>query len=396
MMSTRNYYGREKMNKKIQLAQPLKIGERGPVINFEDLYMHMCVCGGSGKGKTTFLMNLLHQISDCALIVIDPHGDLANKVYSMYPRAQYISLNSPISLNPLKRNLPSSSITNDLIDVVNLATKVASSKQMGITVLMARILRKAIKVGFKNLQELSDFLDYESTRKKYKNLTDYWTDFDKKSNKGRGGYRNNEARQSAKRITARFSLFLDDEQLKPFIIGENEFTVQDIAQNKEVYIFNLHSFDETIAKFIGSLVTAYVRSYYMREASPLQDNKPLVLLVDEVNWFMDANFERFLTESRKYNVSTVMSFHTFSDLSRSLAGLIWTSCYTKIYLGGNYIDARNFAQALNYKIPKLEKYEGIIGIEEDPMHVMFLPPPKIESVKPPVAINFLRNAWINP
>lgn len=376
----------------IKLGIPLKQGEWPPVIKQKKLYQHLAICGGTGMGKTTFCMNLLKQLPNSGLIVLDPHGDLAEKVYSIHPHAKYISKNSPICLNPLNRNLNSSELTNELIEVINIATKITSPGQKGITLLMGRLLRRAIQIGFKDLQQLSDFLDYESQRKKHPKLDKFWKEFDERSGGKKGAYINREARESAKRITARFSFLLDDKNLRPFIIGKNNFSVKDIADNKRICIFNLHGFNDFITSFLGSMVSTYVRSYYMHTEP--NESPPLFVLIDEINWFLDRNYERFLSEARKYNVGLILSFHTFKQLTPRFAEMIWANCRTRIFLGGSWSDAKSFADAYNYKLPELEQYEGIVGIDNCPIHVMFMPPPKIKDISPPDSFNFLKDAWI--
>ncbi|WP_319526160.1 helicase HerA domain-containing protein [uncultured Desulfosarcina sp.] len=376
----------------INLGIPINTGEWPPVIEQDKLYEHLAICGGTGKGKTTFCMNLLNQLPSSGLIVIDPHGDLADKIYSMYPHAKYISKNKPICLNPLNQKLNSSEITNDLIEVVNNATSITSKGQSGITVLMGRLLRKAIKLGFRDLQQLSDFLDYESHRKKHPRLDSFWEEFDKRTKGGKGAYINREARESAKRITARFSMLLDDENLRPFIIGKNEFSVKDIAEKKKIYIFNLHGFDNFLASFIGSMVSINARSYYMR--SKPNTTPPLFVLIDEINFFMSNNYERFLSEARKYNVGLILSFHTFKQLAPRFAEMIWANCDTQAFLGGNWLDGKTFCEAYNYKMPELKKYQGILGIENYAVHVQLLPPPEVKDISPPDSFNFLKDSWI--
>ena len=78
-------------------------------ISLEDLYRHGYVVGMTGGGKSTFLWNLvlrLHGLGKAAIVVIDPHGELAydllqsglerDRVWFLDP------IRAPFGLNPLE------------------------------------------------------------------------------------------------------------------------------------------------------------------------------------------------------------------------------------------------------------------------------------------------------
>ncbi len=75
-------------------------------ISIDDLFQHCYVIGQTRAGKTTFLRLLahkLHECKNCAVIVIDPHGDLAKSLAEEIPDALYFHpIYSPFGINPLE------------------------------------------------------------------------------------------------------------------------------------------------------------------------------------------------------------------------------------------------------------------------------------------------------
>jgi len=74
-------------------------------LSTEDLYRHCYVIGQTGSGKTTFTKLLVHrlrELGEAAIVVIDPHGDMAKELAEEIPEALYLHpIKSPFGLNPL-------------------------------------------------------------------------------------------------------------------------------------------------------------------------------------------------------------------------------------------------------------------------------------------------------
>jgi len=236
----------------IQLGISLNPSEGPAIAEFKDRTKHLFLIASTGRGKTSLFLDLINKDRENALIILDPNGDLAQRAASLIPKYRliYIDKDHPISLNPLKRpHLNKSELANELIEVINSAVSAVSPEQVAITVLMAKIIRNALRV-FKpeqmDIESLGNFLEFKSERDKVKD-DKYWNQFDK-----RDRFERNEPAESAKRISARLSLFYEDENLKPFIKGENEFDISQIVKERKAVIFNLYGFDDELTAFIGS------------------------------------------------------------------------------------------------------------------------------------------------
>ncbi|RJQ67320.1 MAG: DUF87 domain-containing protein [Desulfobacteraceae bacterium] len=350
----------------ISFGMPLKARDGLPDIDDKDMYKHVAIVGGTGQGKTTKLLHLISKVNG-AKIILDPNGALAEMVYAMHPDAIYVNKHNPVSLNPLTReHLSKSEMANELVEVLNTASRVTSKDQVEVSVLMAKIIRNAVRIGIKDLGGLSEFLEYEELRKKVNDK--YWKAFDEKDSKG--WYVNREQRESAKRISARLSMLVDDEHILPFIQGNNFFAVEQLVEKGKVVIFDFRGFDDFLTAFLGGLISIYVKSYYLHVAT--QESKPLFFFVDEVDLFFSSLFSRFLAEARKYNIGVIMSMHSYSQIPKDLESMIEANCYTKIILQ--------------------DKHKAEVHIGQKSHLVLCDPPPEITPKNPPT-FSFLRDDW---
>jgi DNA helicase HerA-like ATPase len=388
------------MKSLIDLGIPLRASDGLPVIESADRFKHLFVLGSTGSGKTTFFLNLIKEEIGNALIVLDPNGDLAERVAGLtqQDRLVYIDKNHPISLNPLGRNyLNRSENANELIEVVNSAVMaLTDDQQMPITVLMAKIIRNAVRVFSDeqmNIEYLGQFLEYKAERAKVPDR--YWQEFDITPR----GQRNEQA-ESAKRISARLALFYEDENLVPFVRGKYEFNIPEVVEKKRIIVFNLKGFDDESTAFIGGLVSNAVKSYYLHQAT--KRSEPLFFYCDEYHLFINKLFARFLAEARKYNISMNFAGHSLKQVDKNLSSMILSSCFVKVALTCGAEDGELLAKELNInpvEIQKLKPYEAYIGIGKKSHKVLMFPGVETAEDKPEpevkeVKLDFLEDGWI--
>ncbi len=372
-----------------------------PIAKYNDRFKHLFLIGSTGTGKTTFFLNLIKNEAENGIIILDPNGSLAEKAACLIPpeRLVFVDKNHPISLNPLTRDyLDYTEIANELMEVVNLAVKEKNPNQQAISVLMAKIIRNALRVFSKDqmtIDYLSKFLEFENMRKA---VTDpYWKRFDERVG---NILVNREQVESAKRVSARLSLFSETLKLKPFLEGKNELDIPKITREKKVVIFNLSGLDDEMTAFIGCLAANQVKSYYMHPE--IVTYEPLFFYCDEYHLFINSSYKRFITDPRKYKISCNFSGHSLFQVESDLA-IAMLSCHVLIALGCGYKDAELIAREIRItpeQILDLKKYQAYAGIGKKPHKILCYPPPDIpnnipkQEVRAP-ELNFLGNGWVH-
>ena len=389
--------------KSIKLGIPTKVndGLGYPLAREEDRFKHLLVIGRTGTGKSTYLINLINQEMDNPLIILDPNGFMAKDIAPLVPpeRLVYVDKNFPISLNPLTLPYDRSVIADGLIQVLNNSVKEVSPVQVEVSVQMREIVKNALRVfnpSQLSLKYMSDFFRYEEERKKTADL--YWLRFDHRDVKG--WLDRKEPVDSANRISARLSLFIDDENMKPFIEGENQFSITNIIKEKKVVIFDLSGFDDENTAFIGGLVANQLKNYYIQKTN--KESDPVYFYVDECQLFVNIDYSRFLAEARKFKISCNFSIHDFIQVSKELASMLM-ACHVKVCLGVEDEDAKRISNSFGVpsnEVIGIKKREGIVKIGNDVHKILCYPPPDIpdyipkQEVRAP-ELNFLGNGWVH-
>lgn len=385
----------------IDLGSPLIADQGLCILESPDRFKHLFLLGSTGTGKTIFFLNLIKQEINNGIIILDPKGDLAELSASLVDKDRliYVDKKHPLSLNPLSRKyLSKTENANELTQIINASAQEYNPDQFGVSVKMGRILRNAIQVieDDIDLKYLSNFLDSSAIRSSYfkEQLRPlFWKEFDK------SGMQSQQTRMSAERITDRLSLLFEDENLKPFTSGENEFNIPKIVEEKKVVIFNLSNFDDEATAFVGCLVANQIKSYYQHQAS--RKSSPLFFFCDEFQMFITKNFDRFLTQARSFNISCSFSGHDLKLVDKKLASLVLAS-HTVVCLGCGVDDSEIVSKRIGVnqsEIMNLKEHEAYLAIGKNPHKIMCFPPPDIEPYYPPeipeeLEVNFLRDQWI--
>ena len=131
----------------------LKIGmdwEKKMPAYITERHTHILLLGKSGSGKSTCISNWWQQDNFYrnAKILIDPAGFLARDAYSI-SGGKYCSLETPISLNPMKAPYTDGQISGLIAEAVNQVIVVTTPNQE-LTAKMREILDLAVRYCLKN------------------------------------------------------------------------------------------------------------------------------------------------------------------------------------------------------------------------------------------------------
>ncbi|MFC1727161.1 type IV secretory system conjugative DNA transfer family protein [Patescibacteria group bacterium] len=296
---------------------------------------HMYVLGATGTGKSTLLLSMILQDikHNKGLCVIDPHGDLIDKILPAIPKDRlndviYFNpddVSHPIGLNLLELT-PGLNEDDALREkefltesIISLFHKIYSERYSGPR--MEYILRNTIHTAFTTekptLFTIYKLLINTPYRKKVvqglddENLKDFWLyefakagDFQKV--------------KMISPITNKIGRFLFSPTAKRILEQEeSSINFDDILSSGKILLCNVSKgrIGEDSSEVFGILIMTKIQLAALKRARiPDKDRKDFYLYVDEFQNFATTAFAEILSEARKYRLNAVMAHQTTSQL----------------------------------------------------------------------------------
>lgn len=296
---------------------------------------HVYVIGGTGNGKTTMLFySILQDIQNGnGVAVLDPHGDLAERLLRYIPESRipdviYMNpddLTHPIGVNLLE--LPEGIEGDDLLrekDLVTEATisvlrKIFSEDDSGghrIEYVLRNAIQTALTLEGSTLFTIFELLNDTKFRRKVvkgledKHLKDFWD-----NELGKAG--EFQRVKMAAGITAKIGRFLFSGSAKR-VLEQPKSTIdfEDILASRKMLICNFSKglLGEDTSALFGTTILAKLQTAALRRARIGQDNRvPFYLYVDEFQNFATMSFVQMLSEARKYKLFLIMAEQSTSQ-----------------------------------------------------------------------------------
>ena len=296
---------------------------------------HLYVIGGTGNGKTTMLFySILQDIrAGKGVAVIDPHGDLAERILRYIPEDRikdviYMNpddLGHPVGVNLLE--LPEGLTGDDLLrekDLITEATisvlrKVFSDDDSGghrIEYVLRNSIQTALTLENPTLFTIFELLNNAKFRRKVvktltdPNLKDFWD-----NELGKAG--EFQRVKMAAGITAKIGRFLFSASARR-VLEQPKSTIDfdDLENKSKVLICNFSKgmLGEDTSALFGTTVLAKLQTAALRRARIGEQNRlPFYLYVDEFQNFATMSFVQMLSEARKYKLFLTMAEQSTSQ-----------------------------------------------------------------------------------
>lgn len=353
------------------------------ITDIKERFQHTYIVGKTGMGKSSLLENMaLHDIEyGVATIFIDPKGDSVKKLYQLASdksRLQYISIESPVVINPLdKEGFRLDNLIQEFIQILDVLITLTSSNPES-TVLMREIISMAMRTitrrEDKNLDYLTKFLLYSTVREKVRAelnpMSDeyiYWKEFDSPGNKYR------DKLDCAKRVSSRL-MEISTGEMRDFVIGKNEFDLSEIVEQGKVVLVDTSRMNRNSRIYLTNLIVYAVLSYC--EFSKKKE-KPLLVYVDEFQIVVSNLFTELLARSRSSNVGFTLAHQTFHQIPRNILSDIFGTVSTQICFRCGDEEATRFAPIFGAKkqdVFNLPKYQAWLRIGTDNILIETFPP----------------------
>jgi Type IV secretion-system coupling protein DNA-binding domain len=321
-------------------------------IKQQDRFSHIYVIGKTGTGKSTLLegMALQDLQNGQGFALIDPHGDLAERIASRIPehrrddliylnaadpslgwgynplrhvQPQYIALAASGLMEVLKKMWPASwgvRMEHILRNVLMaLLEQPASTMHDILRIFSDKEFRTRIARSLKN-QSVRRFLEYE-----YEKFTP--------------SYRVDAAAPIQNKVGA----FLADPMLDRMLTSpKRELRVRQVMDKGQVLIANLGKGrigDDSSSLLGGLLVTTIGLAAYTRADTPSAQRRDFFVYIDEFQSFTTLALANMLSELRKYRIGFTIAHQYLNQLSPEIRHSILGNIGTIISFRVGAVDA---------------------------------------------------------
>lgn len=301
-----------------------------------DRRRHMYVIGKTGMGKSTMLENMIIQDiqNGEGVAVIDPHGDLVEKVINYVPdhRIQdvvYINpadIDHPVAFNILEnvgleyRNL----VSDGLVGVFKKIWADSWGPRLEY-ILINTILALLEYPGSTLLGVMRMLVDTKYRRKVVKKVTDpvvrsFWiNEFNNYSEK----FRN----EAIAPIQNKIGQFLSSALIRN-IVGQSQSTInmRQLMDEGKIIMLNLSKgrIGEENSALLGAMIITKIQLAAMsRVDTPEENRRDFYLYVDEFQNFSTDSFAGILSEARKYRLNITMAHQYIEQLSDEVRAAVF-------------------------------------------------------------------------
>ncbi|MFH1522251.1 MAG: type IV secretion system DNA-binding domain-containing protein [Patescibacteria group bacterium] len=366
-------------------------------IKVDDRRRHMYLIGKTGMGKSTVQENMI--IEDIragrGVAVVDPHGDLAEKVIEYIPTER---VNDVIYFNPADMEYP---IAFNVVEQVepHLRHLVASGLIGVFKKLWADswgprleyILRNSILAILdypgSTLLAVTRMLSDKPFRKRViSKIQDpvvkaFWVnEF--------AGYADKFASEAVSPIQNKVGQFLSSSLIRN-IVGQvkSSIDMRQIMDEGKILIMNLSKgrIGEDNSSLLGSMMITKIQLAAMSRVDvPENERRDFYLYIDEFQNFTTDSFANILSEARKYRLNLIMANQYIEQLGEIVRPAVFGNVGTLLVFRVGATDAEELVKEFTptfteediVNLPKYELYLKLMidGIASDPFSARGLPP----------------------
>ena len=388
-------------------------------IKIDDRRRHMYVIGKTGMGKSVMLENMmLHDIyAGHGVGLVDPHGDLAEKIIDHIPPHR---INDVVYFNPADMDFP---IGFNILETVRQEHKhLVAAGLMGVfkklwpdvwsprmeyilnnTILALLDFPDATLLGINRL-----LVDDEYRSKVVKVLKDpvikaFWeTEF--------ASYTDRYKQEAVPAIQNKIGQFLSAAVIRNIIAQvKSKINIRDIMDNKKIFIMNLSKgrIGEDNSRLLGGmLITKIQLSAMERVDTTEKDRKDFFLYVDEFQNFATKSFANILSEARKYRLDLTMAHQYMEQLDEMVRAAVIGNVGSLISFRVGSTDAeilsKEFAPTFTEEdlvnLPKYNIYLKLMidGVASRPFSAVTLPPVALKTDSAEKVIRVTRERYATP
>lgn len=296
---------------------------------------HMYVIGKTGTGKTTLLETMIRQDikTGRGLALLDPHGDLAERLVEWIPKERQENLiyfnvpdsSAPLGYNPLSGVPPAkrSLAASGMLEVFKKLW--ADSWGPRLEHILRNALLTLLEQPEPTLADVLRLLDDREYRRRAaervsnSRVRDFWL-------REYEGYPARFRAEAVAPVQNKVGAFLADPILQAILTQpRSAFDLRRVMDKGKVLLVNLAKgkLGEDTAALLGSLLVSGMNMAALSRAdTPEQERRDFHLYLDEFQTFTTLSLASMLSELRKYRVSLVLSHQYLMQLDLVLRDAI--------------------------------------------------------------------------
>lgn len=366
-------------------------------IKTDDRRRHMYLIGKTGMGKSTVLENMI--VDDIragfGVAVVDPHGDLAEKIIDYIPdnRIQDVvyfnpaDIDFPIAFNVVEQVEPHLRhlVASGLIGVFQKLW--ADSWGPRLEYILRNAILAILDFPGSTLMGIIRMLSDKNYRKRVvANIKDpvvkaFWE-------KEFSSYADKFASEAVSPIQNKVGQFLSNSLMRN-IVGQvrSSFNIREIMDSGKILIMNLSKgrIGEDNSALLGAMMITKIQLAAMSRVDiPEKERRDFYLYIDEFQNFSTDSFANILSEARKYRLNLVLAHQYIEQLSEKVKPAVFGNVGTIVAYRVGAADAEElekeflptFTQEDLVNLPKYEMYLKLMidGVASAPFSARGLPP----------------------
>ncbi|MFA6307665.1 MAG: type IV secretion system DNA-binding domain-containing protein [Patescibacteria group bacterium] len=312
-------------------------------IKVDDRRRHMYFIGKTGMGKSTVLENMIIQdIQDGkGVCVVDPHGDLVEKIINFVPRDR---INEVIYFNPSDLDFPIGFNVLEQVDssqrhlvvsgLIGVFQKIwADSWGPRLEYVLHHAISALLEYPGSTLLGIMRMLTDKNFRKRVvENLSDpvvkaFWLEEYSK-------YPDRFQAEAIAPIQNKVGRFLSSALIRN-ILGQvnSSFSMRDIMDNQKILLLNLSKgrVGEDNSALLGAMMITKIQLAAMsRVDTPEEERKDFYLYVDEFQNFATDSFANILSEARKYRLNLIIAHQYIEQVEENIQAAVFGNVGTLV------------------------------------------------------------------
>ena len=303
----------------------------------DDRRRHFYIIGQTGTGKSALLQEMIRQDIENGkgVALIEPHGDLAEKVLNVVPSSRaadviYFNpadIERPLGLNMLEYDLKypeaKTFVVNELLEIFD---KLYNLKALGMGgPMFEQYMRNSLLLVMEDpesgntLTEVprvlsdADFRKHKLSRCQNPIVKNFW-EMEAEKAGGEAALAN-----MVPYITSKMNVFLANDFMRP-IIGQQKsaFNFREIMDEGKILIVNLSKgrLGDINSHLLGMLIVGKILlAAFSRTELPEDERRDFYLYIDEFQNFTTSTIHTILAEARKYRLSLICAHQYIGQLN---------------------------------------------------------------------------------